>query len=86
LKVPAAGGSTICPAMMASTAFAIGANTSGAKLLFELGLEQVALSSGRPSPEDQPIDADTLRGEDRHQAALAMPDQRHPREFSASRR
>ncbi len=41
---PRGGGSTICPAMMASIAFAIGSSTSGAKLLFELRLD-----AGRPA-------------------------------------
>ena len=43
---PCGGGSTICPAMMASMAFTIGSSLSGGSF-FELGLDEIALPSGR---------------------------------------
>ena len=85
-RVPAGGGSTIWPAMMASMAFAIGASFSGGSCLFELRLEQVALPPCGGGQQHQPVDRDAPRGQDRDQAALAVSDQTTFENFRLPRR
>ena len=84
IESPGGGGSTICPAMMASIALAIGANMSGANGLFKLRLEQVALPPRGGGQQDQAVDGDAPRGQDRDQPALAVSDQNDFREFPAA--
>ena len=48
------------------------------KLLFQLGLEQVALPPRRGRQKNQAVDGDAPRRQDRDQTALAVSDQYNP--------
>ena len=58
--------------------------SSGGSFCFKLSLDEVALPPGRGDQQDQAVNGDAPRGQDGDQAALAVSDQNHAREFSAA--